>query len=268
MRSSSRLTDDIINDYVARRIYWHGRITRKDLVETFDVGPAKASRLLTAFRNKYSEEVLENGKGYVLIEDFCPTGVSGASFLNDLLAALYRGADPTDVTGECPPAIVSATLVRQVRTEVLKEIVAALRNREAATIKYVGMKLGERARARTVEPVELVHIHDRWHVHAFCYEAEDWRDFVLSRILEVIGRGPARYKWLRTRKTEPSSIETLTVVPHPALTEDQKAAVEFEFGMDEGKLALKLPQNELFYFLQRYVAGSGEGPPQKLLVQA
>ncbi len=109
----------------------------------------------------------------------------------------------------------------------------------------------------------LIYISDRWHLHAFCYQVGDWRDFVLSRILEVQGGQPARFDWLKTGFRK--EIKRSTFVPHPELTDDQKQVVSFEFGMEDGKLEVEMTENELFYFRERYVANPGEGPPQKLL---
>ena len=265
MRASSQILDAVAEEYIAKRLFWHGRITRQDVMQALEVASAKATNLLINFRARYRGQLLEESKGYVPAATFQPSGVSGDSYLEDLLGALQRRMDLVRATGEQTTARIPQVFRKQVKTEVLREVLKALRDYQAITILYVGMGLGAKAMERTVEPVELVYINDRWHLRAFCYKASGWRDFVLSRILSVNGFEPARFQWLKTGNYR-QPLKIAAFVPHPELTDDQKAIVAFEFRMENGRLELQLAEDDLFYFMEHYVAKEGEGPPQKILV--
>lgn len=265
MRASSQILDAVAEDYIAKRLFWHGRITRRDVMQALEVASAKATNLLIDFRERYRGQLLEERKGYAPTTEFQPAGVSGDQYLEELLNALQRQLDPVRATGERTSARIPQLFRKQVKTEVLREVLRALRDYQAITIVYVGMARGAQATERTVEPVELVYINDRWHLRAFCYQAAGWRDFVLSRILSVNGFEPARFKWLKTGNYRQPP-KTSIFIPHPDLTDDQKAVVAFEFRMENGRLELQLAEDDLFYFIEHYVAKENEGPPQKVLV--
>lgn len=247
--------------YISERLYWFGRISRSDLMRDLDVASAKASKLLSAYCRDHPGQIMARGKGYVASQSFCPEGIAGEKFLHRLLQSEGGG-----LSRDLFPCSIYPPVARHVDTKVLHAVVEALRERKAMVITYVGMKPGEEARERTIEPVELVHVFGRWHLHSFCYEAEGWRDFVLSRIVSISGFAVARFKWLATGGYQRTKV-TASFSAHPALTADQRKAVEFEFGMDQGVLTQEFYQDFLFYFKKMYVAEEGEGPPQKLLIE-
>jgi len=264
-RASSEILDAVADAYIAKRLYWHGRITRQDVMDALSVASSKATNLLAGFRARHPGELREVGKGYAPDTAFSHPAIAGDFFLDDLLDALRKEKNPALVAGERPPARIPHAFRRQVKTEVLKAVLLALAECRALRMDYVGMARGAQAETRTVEPVELVYVNERWHMRAFCYRAEGWRHFVLSRILRVEGSAPARYKWLETNNYH-EPVKTLRLWPHPSLTTDQRAVVEFEYRMENGVLEVVMSEEDLFYFKEHYVAKPGEGPPQKVLV--
>lgn len=264
-RASSEILDAVADAYIAKRLYWHGRITRQDVMDALNVASSKATNLLAGFRARHPGELREAGKGYAPDATFSHPAIAGDFFLDDLLDALRKEKNPALVAGERPPARIPHAFRRQVKTDVLKAALLALAEYRALVIVYVGMREGAAAETRTVEPVELVYVNERWHMRAFCYRAEDFRHFVLSRILRVEGSESARYKWLETNNYH-DPVKTIRLRPHPSLTEDQRMVVEFEYRMENGVLKIALSEDDLFYFKEHYVAKPGEGPPQKVLV--
>ena len=264
-RASSEILDAVADAYIAKRLYWHGRITRQDVMDALSVASSKATNLLAGFRSRHPGELREVGKGYAPDTTFSHPAIAGDFFLDDLLDALRKEKNPALLAGERPPARIPHAFRRQVKTDVLKATLLALAECRSLVIVYVGMREGATADTRTVEPVELVYVNERWHMRAFCYRSEGWRHFVLSRILRIEGSEPARYKWLETKNYH-EPLKILRLRPHPALTSDQRMVVEFEYRMENGVLEVSMSEDDLFYFREHYVAKPGEGPPQKVLV--
>jgi predicted DNA-binding transcriptional regulator YafY len=264
----SLIAQPLIEHFIRSRLYWFGHIGRQNIVSTFGVGTAYASRLLSAMRKELP--VKPAGKEFSMpIEGTqAPEGVSSQRFLNDLYFSAITRADPTSVCGEDVPHTSMDAFRRQIPEEILRPIVRALQGRSVIEIEYIGMNVGDQVKTRVIEPLRLVHVGGRWHINAHCHSANGKRDFVLSRIL-----GAKSVQ--RASKADPmldfaqDGAVAHKYEAHPLLCQQQKEVVWREFGMQEGVLEVWLSDSELFYFEQQYVAMSDEEkPPFKLLVKA
>ena len=89
----------------------------------------------------------------------------------------------------------------------------------------------------------------RWHARAFCQNDQVFNDFLLSRIVEVGEQGPVT--------AEPNADEAwhteivLEIGPHPDLSDNQRRAIEMDYGMDEGRAQIAVRRALLFYALKR-----------------
>ena len=89
----------------------------------------------------------------------------------------------------------------------------------------------------------------RWHVRAWCQENEDFRDFVISRIQRIDA----------SRKTTVSAEADswwnthidIVIKPREGLTNDQRRAIETDFGMSHGRLKLSCRKALAFYLLRQ-----------------
>lgn len=263
--------------YATNRLYWFGSLSRKELTRLFGVGSDLASRFIGTLRE--SVPMKASNKSYVLDMQalalqgrMTPQGVSSELFLSELLLFAGGVKDMTLTCGGTVNAWSMDQFRRSVKPEVLREIVLAITEREALEIVYVGMKPGDAARKRTIEPFRLVHASGRWHLDAHCYTAKERRDFVLSRILTTGARHQARFGFLDAELASEVSRGTVDAwyAPHPDLGFDQRQAVSFEFGMDAKSQTIKLSDHpaRIFYFERQFVAFTEkECPPVKLLVR-
>jgi predicted DNA-binding transcriptional regulator YafY len=88
----------------------------------------------------------------------------------------------------------------------------------------------------------------RWHARAFSYTHHEFRDFVLARMssaeltfsAEVDASGDAAWHEFVCVRME----------PHPGLSDAQKEAVEFDYGMVNGVLEHKVRGALVPYFLR------------------
>jgi predicted DNA-binding transcriptional regulator YafY len=86
-------------------------------------------------------------------------------------------------------------------------------------------------------------------MRAFCHKNGDFRDFLLSRILEV----ETRYAD-QERSHEDHAwhhIVQLVLAPHPQLKAAHRGVIELDYGMRGGQCFLECRQALLFYVLQQ-----------------
>lgn len=103
--------------------------------------------------------------------------------------------------------------------------------------------------ARWIEPHALAFDGFRWHARAFCQNDGVFKDFLLSRIVEIGAQGPVT--------AEPTADEAwhtelvLEIGPHPRLSAPQKRAIEMDYGMESGRTEIHVRRALLFYALKR-----------------
>ena len=89
----------------------------------------------------------------------------------------------------------------------------------------------------------------RWHLRACCYEHDEFRDFVISRVIAAqtsteLGADPSGdLSW---------NVElSIIIEPAPHLTAGERKAVELDYGMLNGRIELRVPKAMLLYLLRQ-----------------
>jgi predicted DNA-binding transcriptional regulator YafY len=134
--------------------------------------------------------------------------------------------------------------------------------REASGLKVVYQSMSRlEPGARTISPHAFAHDGFRWHVRAFCHSREEFRDFVLGRILEVQGIEPAGRP--AGEDNEWNTVLPLILGPNPELSAGKRRAIELDYGMSDGETELQCRQALLFYTLKRLgLSQRGTQPPE------
>lgn len=268
-----------IRHHVLSRLYWFGEFSPKEIKSAFGVGSDFASRFIGELRKEIDLQPV--GKRYALgpltpASKLIEMGVSSAEFLSEILLASHSdqqsSSEASGPYGNHVPAWSMLKFRRSVRPEVLRGLVQALTQKKAIEIVYVGMAVGDVLTRRTVEPIKLVYVSDRWHLDAYCYLKKGRRDFLLARIFEANKLQHARYGMAVSQESgvEEQNKRTFWFKPHPALTADQVRALAFEFGLDDdGVLKMHETDDRVFYFRNQFVTkeGSNEKPPEKLFIE-
>lgn len=140
------------------------------------------------------------------------------------------------------------TPARGVAPETLRDVLAAIRVPAALQVTYQSMSRPE-PNARWIEPHALAFDGFRWHARAFCQNDQVFKDFLLSRIVEVGDQGPVT--------SDPSSDDAwhtdvlLEIGPHPDLSDNERRAIEMDYGMEAGHAQIVVRRALLFYALKR-----------------
>lgn len=137
---------------------------------------------------------------------------------------------------------------RGVDPQVLRDVLSAIREAAALRVTYQSMSRPEPT-VRWIEPHALAFDGFRWHARAYCQNDGVFKDFLLSRIVEVGDRALVT--------TGPSADEAwhtevvLEIGPHPDLSGSQRRAIEMDYAMEDGLARIPVRRALLFYALNR-----------------
>lgn len=107
-----------------------------------------------------------------------------------------------------------------------------------------------------VSPHTLVFTGLRWHIRAYSESHHEYRDFVLARILRVKNLGRAFPPPFDDELWE--KLLAVEIGPHPGLNAAQRAAIERDYGMQDGKCVTQVKAALLPYFLQLLRIGNDD----------
>ena len=235
--------------------YWEGRLVTNRLVDWFGVSRQQASADIKRYMANHNPDSLMHDravKAYVPKPGFRPVLTTGhINEYLDMVSGLV--SESMAVTLETDLNFASVQLPdRSVRPEVVREVIKACRCKGSIRVLYASMTNPVWSE-RVISPHTLVYTGFRWHVRAYCHKRGEFRDFILSRI----DRTPKP-----ATESSPDPMQDLlwneqillTIVPNPKLNDGQKALVEKDFGMPDGRLQMSVRKALAHYTLQRYQA--------------
>ena len=241
------------NAFIEFRVFWHGRINRSDLMETFGISLQQASLDLTGYSEQWKRNLVydKSQRAYVRGKNFTPHFITPSA--EDYFAQL-RAVDQGLVSRKhswvsaFPGYGATPTPARGVAPETLRDVLAAIHEPAALQVTYQSMSRPEPS-ARWIEPHALAFDGFRWHARAFCQNDQAFKDFLLSRIVEIGKRGPVTAD--QQSDTDWHSEVVLEIGPHPDLSPTQRLAIEMDYGMEEGVAQIPVRRALLFYALKR-----------------
>lgn len=241
------------NEFIEFRVFWHGRINRADLMDAFGISLQQASLDLTGYSERWKRNLVydKSQRAYVRGKAFKARFITASA--EDYLAQL-RAVDQGLVSRDqswisvFPSYGATPTPARGVSPETLRDVLAAIHAPAALEITYQSMSRPEPS-ARWIEPHALAFDGFRWHARAFCQNDRVFKDFLLSRIVEIGKQGPVTAD--PQADTEWHTEDVLEIGPHPDLSPTQRRAIEMDYGMDEGRAQIPVRRALLFYALKR-----------------
>jgi len=252
--------------FAAQRLYWDGTINRDDLMRRFGVSANQATADLARLKDAYPDGFAYDtvARRYRAQDRFLPHEADPARLLRELRLVAEGHLDPQDsVLASVPALAIAEVPERSVDASVLRDVLAAIRNRQAIGARYVSFQRpGERQ--RLLSPHALVFDGFRWHVRAHDAGDDTFKDFVIARLSRVAPAGA----WQRVPAEDAAwnRLVTLEIAPHPGLDPHQRRVIARDYGMDK-KQRLLLPVREavLFYVRRRFglVEGHEKRPAQE-----
>lgn len=241
------------NEFIEFRVFWHGRINRSDLMETFGISLQQASLDLTGYAERWKRNLVydKSQRAYVRGRSFKPHFIKPSA--EDYLAqlrALDQGLVSREQSWIClfPGYGTTPTPARGIAPETLREVLTAIHEPSALEVTYQSMSRPEPS-TRWIEPHSLAFDGFRWHARAFCQNDQVFKDFLLSRIVAIGKQGPVTTD--PQRDVDWHTEVVLEIGPHPDLSPTQRRAIEMDYGMENGRAQFPVRKALLFYALKR-----------------
>lgn len=235
--------------HIERCLFWKGEVQRADLIDTFEITTVQAAKDFRLYMDSFPGKMAYNQsrRRYIPQGSFSP--------------ALIR-PDTLDEFADMPSAQVPVARwplpLRRASPEVLLVMVEGVRDRRMIEVQYQSMT-GRAPEWRWLSPHAFASDAERWHVRAFCHKRQEFRDFVLGRILST--RDVDATDIDPAGDTEWNTFVDVLVTPNPRLEAEQRQAIGAEYQLPEDlELTLKLRKSMLFYVNAKFEPATTEDP--------
>ena len=240
-------------EFIEFRLFWEGHVNRSDLMDQFGVSVNQASTDLNRYIGFAPDNMVYNksARTYVRSPAFKSRFLEpdASRYLAQLRSVADGILDREDSwIADLAPFAAAPTPVRGVNPMTLRSVVGAIRRSEVIEVKYQSLSSPE-PRWRWIAPHAIAFDGFRWHARAFCLTDESFKDFLLSRILDI--RGSRESDTSAENDRDWHSEVTLEVAPHPDLSETQAKVIALDYGMRAGKAKIIVRRALLYYALRR-----------------
>lgn len=239
--------------FIDFRLRWEGRLNRTDLREHFGLSTPQVSLDIAKYHELAPTNLAydRSSRMYVATPEFKPLYArsSARRYLAELLA-LKTGvlSSAASYIGAMVEADMAPSPWRALDEVTVETLVKAIRQKQTVTVVYQSMSAVEPSE-RELSPHALGYDGFRWHVRAYCHKRERFADFVLARILDISPTSPSTLDG--RLDVQWHTVLTLLLAPRPELPAPTRRALELDYGMEDGQVALPCRQAFLYYTLRR-----------------
>lgn len=236
--------------HLERCLFWRGELQRADLIDAFGINPIQAAKDFRTYMERFPDnmEYNKSRRRYLPLPGFAPKLIEPKT-LDE-----FAGIDSPLV-----PVASWPLPSRRATPQVLQSMVAAVRERQKIEVQYQSMT-GEKPSWRWLSPHAFASDGERWHVRAFCHTRNEFRDFVLGRILAT--------RHIKNSDKDPSddndwtTVVDVLVTPNPNLAQEKRQAIALEYDLPATVMetTLSLRQSMLFYVKAKFDPDKSEAP--------
>ncbi|MDD2466773.1 MAG: WYL domain-containing protein [Desulfobulbus sp.] len=231
------------------KLYWEGKVNRGDLTAEFGISIPQASVDFTKYQEMAPNNISYNSsaKYYEPTEIFAPLFIELAAeaYFSTILCS------PTESIATCGSDYVATVPnpSRVINLDVLRNLVQSIKNKQVVSVDYRSFNNPQPGNTRLISPHAFGTDGARWHVRAYCYVSDTFKDFVIGRIASASVAHESEvdmnsdHKWF--------SYVDVVIGPNPKLNEEQKNIVAMDYGMVEFELKFKCRNALLYYLLKR-----------------
>lgn len=240
-------------EFVDFRLHWDGRLNRSDLTDFFNISVPQASLDIARYLELAPGNAAydRSSKVYLATGQFIPLFPTNAPdrYLSELLAQATDIIRPEQsFIGWVPPVATVPSPIRSIPSAALVTLLSAIRRNTRVSIRYQSMSSVE-PNERVISPHAIAHDGFRWHVRAYCERRKAFIDFVIARMLHIVGTdSPGKNA---TDDEAWHRIVQLVLCANPALAEAHRRVIELDYGMTAGAVELNCRQALLYYALKR-----------------
>lgn len=238
--------------YIEFRLWFFGSVTRKDVLDRFDLATAAGTRDLALYREVAPQNMVYERKRYQYRPSFKPLFEHPVERVLTALTAGFGEGEPNNAAEVVPHAV--PTRLNPPPLETLATVTRAIHGGQPLRLVYHSMKTG--AAPREIVPHALVDSGQRWHVRAYDRTKREFRDLVVTR-MEAVEAVDQSEPMAQVPPHEQRSADeqwhkevTLDLCPHPG--HPQPISIERDFGMKEGRLRVTLRAAVAGYVLRQW----------------
>jgi len=232
---------------------WEGRVTTKTLIQAFNIGRQQASKDI----NNYIKEIAPDNliydsklKGYKPTANFSPELTCGE--ISEYLQLLGSRQDLMSQFEQLNHTQANTQLLsppnRAIAPEIIRPIIQAAKENKRIDIRYLSMTSPE-PKERIISPHTIMFNGFRWHIRAYCEDQQDFRDFVLSRIVEVFELEGNANKKEQHDAAWNTQVEII-ISPDKRLTPHQQSIIAKDYAMTSKQRTFTTRGALVTYYLQ------------------
>lgn len=244
-------------EFIDFRLRWDKTFNRSDLTTHFGISVPQASMDIARYTQLAGHNLSYDRslRTYRATDGYAPVvgNTTPQRYLDELLACEQGLLTEQDsYIGWRPPFAAVPVLSRLVESRTLSLLLDSIREQTCVRIRYQSDSAPEPVE-RVISPHAFGFDGFRWHIRAYCFLRDAYRDFVLGRILEIskaadLGRAPELdSKWF--------NFVSLTIGARGSLSEGNRRAVELDYSMVDGRITLKVREALLYYVLKELGLG-------------
>ena len=241
--------------YIETMAFYTGLVSRSDVAKTFGLSDAAATKDLKAYSEQVPDNLLyrHNVFGFVPTENFQAlfADLSPEAVLPMIAANLATTGGPAGDESIYGIPVESLPLPNRLpNADVCAPITRAMKQHTQCRIRYKSLSDRGAEESRIIEPHSLINTDLRWHVRAYNHETYDFRDFVLSRIVEAEllnedAESNVQYDddWME--------VATLQLSPHPKLDAQKRENLLIDYDAKDDVIELEVRHALVGYMLHR-----------------
>lgn len=242
-------------EFIEFRLFWDAILNRADIIDRFGVSAVQASADLALYKELASNnlEYDPSQKRFVATSLFTPKiyQPNADRYLVQLKAIGDKVISVSDTNIGALPTIDAMPIPhRRVDPNILRRLLRAIRGQRGINAFYHSMNSKRPLPLwRDITPHALAFDGLRWHVRAYCHLESRFKDFVLSRILELgteIESGKSGSEDVHWHE-----FFDVVLIPNPRLAEAQRETVARDYEMTDGRLLIPVRRALLYYFNKR-----------------
>ena len=236
--------------HIEFRLWFLGELRRLDVSDRFGTGPAGATRDIAMYREiapanlvlDPSDKVYRPGPAFEPVFDHPPARVLTA--LSQGFGEGVGGIGGSLVRCEFPVSLNVPSMT------TVAPVTRAIHRGKAVRLRYHSASSG--ASRREIVPIALIDTGVRWHVRAYDRKSREFRDFVFTRMSDVVvlEDEPIAAHEAVEHDAQWNRIIDLELVPHPGYAD--VALVRMDYDMPDGVLRVRARAADVGYMLRRW----------------
>ena len=241
--------------YIEVMAWYTGVVTRSDVARAFGLSDPAATKDLKLYSDLAPGNLVYNHSVF----GFVP-GLGFSAVFADLTPAVVLpliAANLAVASGPYGAALIyglpTAALPLPARLpsqQTLAQITRAIHGNRKLRVSYRSLSDRDNPAERMLEPHSLVNTGIRWHVRAYNEETCDFRDFVLSRMVEAACLDTPAESSMQYDDDWVESV-SLILAPHSGLDPLKRESLLLDYGAAGDVIEVKVRRALLGYMLQR-----------------